>query len=251
MHDGLETTQMRSSLRRIGASAPEIIELFDYLEDVPLWLKDVEGHYQWVNIAFLLNFGLQNRAEVIGRTDYDLCGQVLADQYRLDDEKVLRGERILSRVELVGRFDHTSRWCVTSKIPLRNTAGQVVGTAGVTRPLDQQALSAPAGALLSAAIRYISQRYAETITNRQLAKVCGLSVRAFERQFRTTYGSSPHDYIRQLRVRMSCRALVFSRASLAEVAGDFGFADQSHFTKEFRRIMNETPGAYRARHQHS
>lgn len=241
---------LRVTLRRIGATAPEVIELFDFLEDSPLWTKDVAGHYQWVNVAFVLNFGLHNRGEVIGRTDYDLCGEALANQYRIDDEKVLRGERVLSRVELVGRFDHTARWCVTSKIPLHDASGKIVGTAGITRPLDQQGLAAPAGALLSAAIRHISQRYNETISNADLAKVCGLSVRAFERQFRSTYGSSPHDYIRQLRVRMSCRPLVFSRAPLAEVAQDCGFADQSHFTKEFRRVMKETPGTYRARHQH-
>jgi len=240
---------LRTTLRRIGAQAPEVIELFDYLEDLPLWMKDVAGHYQWVNIAFLQNFGLTNRAEVIGQTDYELCGEAMANQYRIDDEKVLRGERILSRVELVGRFDHTSRWCLTSKIPLRDPNGKIVGTAGVTRPLDQHGLAAPSGAALSAAIRYISQRYNEPISNADLAKVSRLSVRAFERQFRGTYGVSPHDYIRQLRVRMSCRPLVFSRASLAEVATDCGFADQSHFTKEFRRVMNETPGAYRARHQ--
>ena len=59
---------------------------------------------------------------------------------------------------------------------------------------------------------------------------------------------SPHQYIRELRVRMSCSALVFSRKTLAEVASDFGFADQSHFTKEFRRIIGETPRAYRVRY---
>lgn len=245
----LRDDDLRDTLRRIGASAPEVIELFDYLEDLPLWMKDVDGHYQWVNTAFLQNFGLSHRVEVVGRTDYDLCGETMANQYRIDDEKVLRGERILSRVELVGRFDHTSRWCLTSKIPLRDPAGKIVGTAGVTRPLDQQGLAAPADAVLSAAIRYISQRYNEPIKNADLAKLCRLSVRAFERQFRTTYGVSPHDYIRGLRVRMSCRPLVYSKATLVEVATDCGFADQSHFTKEFRRVMNETPGAYRTRHQ--
>jgi len=44
---------------------------------------------------------------------------------------------------------------------------------------------------------------------------------------------------------MSCSALVFSRKTLAEVASDFGFADQSHFTKEFRRIIGEMPRAPR------
>ena len=129
---------MLATLSRIGTIAPEVIELFDYLEDTPLWMKDEAGHYEWVNVAFLLNFGVKTRAEIIGRTDYDFCGEVLANQYRIDDERVLRGERILSRVELVGRFDHTARWCVTSKVPLRDVKGKIVGTAGVTRPLAQR-----------------------------------------------------------------------------------------------------------------
>lgn len=251
---------MLDTLQRIGAVAPEVIELFDYLEDTPLWMKDQAGHYEWVSVSFLLNFGVRTRAEMIGRTDFDFCSEVLANQYRIDDERVLRGERILSRVELVGRFDHTARWCVTSKVPLRDTHGKIVGTAGVTRPLAQRepeygkgaaiSMSAtPSGSPLSVAIRFISQNFGDRITNEDLAKACGLSVRAFERQFQAAYNMSPHDYIRQLRVRMSCSALVFSRKSLADVATEFGFADQSHFTKEFRKFMAETPRAYRVRYQ--
>src|SRR5215212_2908023 len=250
---------MLATLSRVGTLAPEVIELFDYIEDSPMWMKDEAGHYEWANVSFLLNFGVRTRAEIIGRTDYDFCGEVLANQYRIDDERVLRGDRILSRVELVGRFDHTARWCVTSKVPLRDESGKIVGTAGVTRPLSQPQVNgsgplstaAPAspGSPLSVAIRFISQNFADRITNDDLARACGLSVRAFERQFQAAYNVSPHDYIRGLRVRMSCSALVFSRKSLAEVANEFGFADQSHFTKEFRKFMAETPRAYRSRYQ--
>lgn len=245
---------MLATLSRIGAAPPEVIELFDYLEDTPMWMKDEAGHYEWANVALVLNFGAKTRADLIGRTDYDFCGEVLANQYRMDDERVLKGERILSRVELLGRFDHTARWCVTSKVPLRDEKGRIVGTAGVTRPLPQNGEVTPGGATptgspLSVAIRFVSQNFADRITNDDLARVCGLSVRAFERQFQAAYNSSPHDYIRQLRVRMSCSALVFSRKSLAEVATEYGFADQSHFTKEFRRLMAETPRAYRKRFQ--
>ena len=244
---------MLATLSRIGTIAPEVIELLDYLEDTPMWMKDEAGHYEWVNVSFLLNFGVKTRAEIIGRTDYDFCSAVLSNQYRIDDERVLRGERILSRVELVGRFDHTARWCVTSKVPLRDEKGRIVGTAGITRPLTQpdglNGTAATPDSPLSVAIRFISQNYADRITNDDLAKACGLSVRAFERQFQAAYNTSPHDYIRGLRVRMSCSALVFSRKSLAEVATEFGFADQSHFTKEFRKFMAETPRAYRTRFQ--
>src|SRR3954469_19979460 len=167
---------MLATLTRIGTIAPEVIELFDYLEDTPVWTKDEAGHYEWVNVSFLLNFGVKTRAEIIGRTDYDFCGEVLANQYRIDDERVLHGERILSRVELVGRFDHTARWCVTSKVPLRDAKGTIVGTGGVTPPLSESetAAAAPTDSPLSVAIRYISQNYADRLTNDDLAKACGL-----------------------------------------------------------------------------
>lgn len=237
-----------AAVQRIGAAISEVALLCDVLDDVPLWVKDVEGHYQWVNVSFLQNFGLERREEVLGRTDFDLCAPLLAEQYRVDDERVLAGESISGRIELVGRFDHTARWCVTSKIPLHNPRGRIVGTAGITRPLALDARATPAGPL-SAAIRLISERAGQPVTNKELARACGLSVRAFERQFRASYDHAPQHYVRQLRVRMSCHALVFSSRSLAEIATDSGFADQSHFNREFRRFLGETPGSYRKRHR--
>jgi AraC-like DNA-binding protein len=234
-------------LRGTGVRPFEALELFDYIEEVPLWMKDRKGHYRWVNLPFLLNYGVEGRDEVIGRTDYDLSSPALANQYRLDDDAVLKGARILARVELVGRFDHTARWCVTSKIPLRDANGKVVGTAGITRPLKGRP-RATDDAPLSRAILYLTEHYAEPITNRQLARLCGMSVRSLERHFVETYRVTPHAYLRQLRVRMSCSGLVFSPKPLAVLAGEVGFADQSHFAKAFRRFFGETPSAYRARY---
>jgi len=236
---------LNPDLQCIGAVPSEALEVFDHVADVLLWLKDAAGRYQWVNLPFVLNFGLKSRLDLLGRTDFDICSLALANQYKLDDERVLKGERILARVELVGRFDHTARWCSTSKLPLRSPDGSVVGTVGVTHPLPGE--PSVAEAPLSKAIRYISEHYPESITHRDLAKACGLSIRTFERQFAAIYHISPHDYIRQLRVRMSCNALVFSSKSLAKVASDFGFSDQSHFTREFKRLHGETPLAYRKR----
>ncbi|HEY1765209.1 MAG TPA: AraC family transcriptional regulator [Opitutaceae bacterium] len=237
-----------AAFRRIGAAPSETTELFDFLDETPMWVKDREGYYQWVNVAFLLNFGLGDRAEIIGRTDFDVCGEVLAHQYRLDDECVLRGERIISRVELVGRFDHTARWSKTSKVPLHDERRHIVGTAGVTRPLSEHEVPSPAHSPLGAAIQLISQNLAKHISNRDMAQAYGLSARAFERHFRSAYRTSPHDYVRRIRVRKSCRELVFSRKSIAEISSECGFADQSHFAKAFQRIMRCTPSEYRARY---
>ena len=235
-------------LEAIGQRLPEALELFDYLEDVQFWVKDTAGRFLWVNVPFLLDYGLKERGEVIGRTDFDLSDWALADQYRRDDEKVLKGSKIPARIELVGRFNHTARWCVTSKVPLHDTRGRIVGTAGLNHPLRDE-LSPRSESPLSGAIAYINQHFQENIPNEKLAKASGMSVRAFHRRFVAQYHVSPHTYVRQLRVRMACQPLVFSGKSLAAIAGEFGFADQSHFTKEFRHFMGETPRKYRARHR--
>jgi hypothetical protein len=112
-----------------------ICELFDFLEEVQFWIKDRAGRYRWMNVACLLNFALNKREEVLGKTDFDLSPARIATQFRADDELVLAGRRVVNRVELVGRFDHSARWFVTFKLPLQNRRGRVIGTAGIARPL--------------------------------------------------------------------------------------------------------------------
>jgi len=235
-------------LRLIGAKKPQLIELFDHIENLQFWMKDLQGRFVWVNLPLLVNFGLQKRSQVIGKTDFDIADATLASQYRADDEEVLKGRPIRSRVELVGRFNHTSLWHITSKIPLQNSAGVVVGTAGVTMPYRQQDMKRPDSGL-SNAIEYIIKHHGDQVTNRSLAKACHISLRVFHRRFLETYHTSPHEYVRQYRVRASCNALVFSSKSMAEIAQQFGFSDQSHYSREFRRLMNEAPSSYRNRFQ--
>jgi hypothetical protein len=53
-------------------------------------------------------------SDPIGKTDYDFSPPFLADQYRLDDEQVLAGNRIVDRIERVGESEGTAVWSVTS-----------------------------------------------------------------------------------------------------------------------------------------
>ena len=72
-----------------------------------------------------------------------------------------------------------------------------------------------------------------------------MSVRAFERKFRGSFHVTPQKYLRKLQMRMASRALVYTNQALADVAVGCGFADQSHFTREFRRHFGRTPREYR------
>jgi AraC-like DNA-binding protein len=248
MKRATNNSAMQSALRLLGAGKDGPIALFDSLADVLFWIKDRDGRFRWVNTMMALYYGFKVPGDLLGRNDYDLFDAALANQYLSDDEQVLRGRSIFSRVE-VSVFNHTGRWFRTSKVPLRDGRGRIIGTVGVATVLTDPGRQVPSDLPLGAAMQFLSTHYHEAITNRQLATLCGQSVAAFCRNFRRTYNRSPHEYLRQLRVRLSCHALVFSDRPLSAIASDYGFADQSHFAKEFRRIMGVPPRSYRARHK--
>ena len=87
--------------------------------------------------------------------------------------------------------------------------------------------------------------YRSPITNRQLARLAHMSVRAFEREFQGSFHLTSQKYLRKLRLRMASRALVYTRQALSEVASGCGFYDQSHFTRVFRQHFGLTPRDYR------
>ncbi|QIE99973.1 AraC family transcriptional regulator [Roseimicrobium sp. ORNL1] len=245
----MKSTPPHGSAKRHPAGVQHAVlqfaELFDGLDEVLFWIKDRRGRYLHVNRAFLLNFDLQEPAQAVGKTDYDLSPAFLADQFVTDDERVLKGHKVVGRIELVGGADQAARWNVTHKLPLRDTRGRVIGTTGTTRPLKSAERSMSGGHGLEHVLLRIRDGYHGPLTNGELATQAGLSVRAFERKFLQVFHLPPQQYIRKLRVRMATRALVFTDKPLAEVAIECGFADQSHFGHEFRKHTGRTPRAYR------
>lgn len=64
------------------------------------------------------------------------------------------------------------------------------------------------------------------------------------RTFRRVHGESISAHLRRLRIEKACNLLRCEYASLADVAQQLGFADQSHFTRSFRRVTGTTPAAF-------
>jgi AraC family transcriptional regulator len=78
-----------------------------------------------------------------------------------------------------------------------------------------------------------------------IAAEVGVAPVRLARAFRRAYGESPGEYVRRLRIRVACERLRDPRVSLVELAASLGFADQSHFTRVFRKLVGVTPGAWR------
>jgi AraC-like DNA-binding protein len=95
---------------------------------------------------------------------------------------------------------------------------------------------------------YIEENYAKNLSLKQLSQVAGLSPFHFQRVFLKITGISPHDYLVQFRIKKA-REFFLEGVGLAEVALETGFADQSHFTRFFKRIVGIPPGKYLRLHK--
>jgi AraC family transcriptional regulator len=93
------------------------------------------------------------------------------------------------------------------------------------------------------ALNFMHQNYAADVSLSDIAAVAHLSTYHLTRVFKKATGMTPHQYLVQVRVN-SARALLTAGAgnrSLAEIAAAVGFADQSHLTRHFKRILGVTP----------
>jgi AraC-like DNA-binding protein len=96
---------------------------------------------------------------------------------------------------------------------------------------------------ISGARDYLVDNYAENISLVELAGIANLSPFHFTRVFCNQFGMPPHAYQTQIRI-LRAKKLLMQRHSIADTAMQTGFADQSHFTRHFKRLTALTPGQY-------
>jgi AraC family transcriptional regulator len=96
-----------------------------------------------------------------------------------------------------------------------------------------------------AAVAYMRRHLDAPISMIDVAVACGLSYRVFVRAFKRALGTSPYDWFMASRIERSKELMADPTLRLADIAGQMGFADQSHFNRAFLRYMGVSPGAWR------
>jgi PAS domain S-box-containing protein len=114
--------------------------LIDNLPDC-VYAKDTGGRKLLVNPADLKNLHCKTEAEVINKTDFDFFPKELAEKFWADDQKVIQGEPIIDREEYVLSDSGEKRWLLTSKLPLRDPAGKIIGLVGIGRDITARKLA--------------------------------------------------------------------------------------------------------------
>ena len=108
------------------------------IDNLPLaiYAKDTACRKTLANPADLKNMRCATEAEAIGRTDFDLFPREDAAKFYADDQAVITtGQPVLDREESFVDAENRKHWLVTTKLPLRNQSGQIIGLIGIGRDI--------------------------------------------------------------------------------------------------------------------
>lgn len=229
-------------------SASDAFALFDHLPDAYLYVKDRHSRFVKVNEALWRLEGCADESGMFGRTDFDFHPPALAAQYIDEDRRVMAsGQPLADQLWLVPGADGVPLWYLSSKRPLRNVTGEVIGIAGVMRRAEHAGVAPREYARLAPVLDAVTSGYGRPLTITTLARRAGLSVSQLQREFSRLLHQTPSEYIVRVRVLMARRLLERTTQALGVIALDCGFYDQSHFTRTFRTQTGMAPSDYRKR----
>lgn len=240
--------KFQSDFFRRCPSAETVMTLFDSLPNVAFYAKDTQSRYVRVNAPWVATHGVQTEAEMLGRDDRDFHPPALAEAYIAEDRRVMAARKpIPSQVWLVFHLRRLPHWYVSTKVPLLDLRGNVLGIAGAMYVIEQPVEQQRHFQELFPVIRHIEQRFADPIAMSEMAALAGLSSTHFNRRFQQLLRMTPTAYLRTVRIQAARRLLSTTSRALADLAHGTGFTDQSHFTRCFRESTGLTPADYRGR----
>lgn len=94
---------------------------------------------------------------------------------------------------------------------------------------------------------FIEKHYTEKLLLKDLAEMSHYSVRQFLRIFQSIYGTTPQQYILELRLKLACTLLKETDLSIEDTALRSGFGDGNYFSRTFKTHIGTTPKEYRSR----
>ncbi len=110
--------------------------LIDNLPDY-IYVKDVDGRFLTANIAVARLMGVATPDDLLGKRDADFYPEHASAEFRADEEKVFHGGSVISKDEpntdKLGRRTEI----LTTKVPLRDDAGKIIGLVGISRDITE------------------------------------------------------------------------------------------------------------------
>ena len=223
-----------------------LVQLFDQVSEIAFFVKDAMGRYVAVNKSLLTRHGLKSKSQVIGKRPMDVCsgdfGRIPTEQ----DITVLgSGRPIIEHLEMQWHLPNDPVWCLTTKLPIHDSTGTVIGLVGFSRdvraPLERTDLPTD----FANALSDFEKDLPADVTPAWLAKRSHLSPQRLLRMTKRIFDLTPSQVITKARIAAASQILLETDKSVAEIAYAVGFYDHSAFTRAFRSAIGLTPSEFR------
>jgi PAS domain S-box-containing protein len=135
---GRDITGVKTVEQRVAQERNLLRTLIDNLPDV-IYYKDTASRMLIANTAQARLLGAESPDELIGKTDFDYFKKELAEKYFADERLLLQtGEPLINIEEVTVDTTGNEHWLMTTKLPLRNQDGEVMGLVGIGRDITER-----------------------------------------------------------------------------------------------------------------
>ena len=236
-------------LKRAGQNFVHVKRMMDALPNVGFYIKDINDRIVTLNVRNCEISALKDEFDAIGKKSSDLFPEAISRECLARDALVRKtGKAVVGGINYA-TVDRSPKPTVYSVFPLHDAKGRLIGTMCGFYYTDKADSSHIARAKLQPALEWMAQNTEGSTSLETLAKTTGLSVTHFRRLFLDTFRESPAKYALRLRLNKARDMLESTDLTIASIALETGFYDQSHFVKAFQRVYKMNPTGYRSRHK--
>lgn len=214
----------------------------DGVEGLRLVLKDLDYRYVYVSEGWSESTGLR---EVEGKTVYDVFPLWRAEKYHREEVGVIESGQVVDTFEEITMVEGGREQVWRSLKGPRRREGKIVGMVILGMLVDPKMLRDRLVDEKPEAVDWMERHATDEMTMAEVSGKLGMSRKSLEREFQRKTGMSPARYRMKCRVARGRDLLRYSSKTLAEIAAECGFHDQSHFSRVFSKEEQVSPGLWR------
>lgn len=247
----MQTTHFQTARRHIVNDLHDTLfveSLFDWMPDVVFSVKDTSGRYLTMSEACVARCNLRNKRDVIGKTAFDLFPDEMARRYAAQDHSLYSyGRPVVDRLDLTLYNDRRHGWCISHKQSVYGHDGNLLGLICISKDLTELTRERLVDERFAATVDFIQENYHRQLVLDELADVAEMSIAQLDRRMKRVFQTSTGQFVRKTRLEAALYALTHSDLSIAQIAADCGFFDQSAFSRQCRASTGLCPTQVRAK----